>query len=432
VPSFSRAAAAAWLAFLLAGSACAGGSQPVAPAKFITIGVDLPLTGSEKRAGLSTLNGINFFVHHHQTLDGFTIVVDARDDAGGGVPNVNAFIANPHVLAMIGPFDSNLARIEIPAANPAHLGMVSPATSSRCLTKEPFLPIALNPLRTAITCKAAGLPSPVDLRPAGVNNYFRLSTTDDLQGPAAADYASSRLHLLRFAVLADREAYGQGLANSFTARFNRLGGTVVDRQDLDPSNADAVTSFLQRARHDGAQGVYFGGTSAGGGCTPRSLMASVFGAGDAAPFFGGDGIALDPACVHDAGTNVAGIYATVPAVDAERLDSAKPVIQAFKADYGRPRDFGPFTLAAYDATGVVYEALDRAIKAAGGGVPNRVDVVTQLASTTRFQGATGSFGFDTAGDTTMRIVSIFKPAASRPMSSWTWVDAADYSTTLPY
>jgi len=164
----------------------------------------------------------------------------------------------------------------------------------------------------------------------------------------------------------------------------------------------------------------------------RSQMAGVFEIGDAAPFLGGDGIALDPACVHDAGTNVTGIYATVPAVDAERIDTAKPVIQAFKTDYGRPRDFGPFTIAAYDATGVVYDAFDRAIKAAGGSIPLRDDVVAQLASTTRFPGATGTFGFDSAGDTTLRVVSIFTPAASKPMSAWTWVDAFDYSVTLPY
>jgi branched-chain amino acid transport system substrate-binding protein len=439
VPAAIKGTAAACLLLLLGGSACSGTSGPTAPAKTITIGVDLPLTGNEKRAGQTTLNGVNFFVHRHQILDGFNIVVDARDDAGAvgqdashGLQNLKAFIANPNILAVIGPFSSNVARAEIPVANPAHLALISPVTSSRCLTKEPFLPMALNPMRTAIACKAAGLPSPADLRPAGTNNYFRLSTTDDLQGPAAADYASRGLHLLKVAVLSDREAYGQGLANGFTSRFNKLGGTVVDHQDLDPSNAAGVAAFLKQAKQDGAQGVYFGGTSANSGCSVRSLMSAAFAPGDATPFIGGDGIALDPACVRDAGANVAGIYATVPAVDAELLESAKPVISAFKTEYGRPRDLGPYTLAAYDATAVVYDAIDRAIKAAGGGIPMRGDIVTQLAATNGFQGATGTFGFDSTGDTTLRVVSIFKPAASRPLSTWIWVDTVDYSKTLPY
>ena len=427
------------MAFLLAATACSGGGAAAVTVKTITIGVDLPLTGAAQRAGVSTLNGIRFFVQRHPTLDGFTIAVDARDDAGAtsrdpsrGAANLQAFIANPQVLAMIGPFDSNIARAQIPVANRAHLAMVSPATSSRCLTKEPFLPAGLNPLRAAIACKAAGLPSPADLRPTKVNNYFRLSTTDDLQGAAAADFASKELHLHRVALVSDNEVYGQGLADSFSARFNRLGGTVVASQEIDPAKPLDLTSFLAKAKQGGAQGLYYGGTSATGGCVVRAQMVGIFGAGEATPFFGGDGIALDPSCIRDAGGNAAGIYATVPTIDAEQIASARPVIQAFKAAFGRSRDFGPFTMSAYDATGALYEALDRAIKGARGNRPFRDEVVTALGSTTAFQGVTGIFGFDTDGDTTLRMVSIYKPIASSPRMLWSWVETVDYSAALPY
>src|ERR1700687_1804320 len=197
--------AAACITFLAGLPACTGQTS-AATAKTIKIAVDLPLTGIEARAGMTTLNGVSFFVGRHPTLDGFNIVVDARDDPAGatpsrGVKNLEAIIADPQVLAMIGPFDEDVARAQIPLANRAHLPLVSVTTSSRCLTKEPFLPASLNPMRTTISCKAAGLPSPAEPRPTGVNNYFRLSPTDDLQGPAAADYAAKRLHLNRFAVL---------------------------------------------------------------------------------------------------------------------------------------------------------------------------------------------------------------------------------------
>ena len=93
-----RTLAVAASTFLLAVPACAGQAAP-AP-KTITIGVDLPLTGDEGRAGVSTLNGIRYFVQTHPTLDGFTIVLDARDDANSGprdpsrgVKNIKAFIA---------------------------------------------------------------------------------------------------------------------------------------------------------------------------------------------------------------------------------------------------------------------------------------------------------------------------------------------------
>ena len=434
-----RVCAAAWIALLVALPACSGGDILASPAQTITIGADLPLTGAEGRAGQSTLNGLSYFVHSHPTLDGFHVAVDARDDpfsasrgTSRGMLNMQALIAEAQVVAVIGPFDANVARAQIPLANRAHLALVSPGTSSRCLTKEPFLPATLNPARTQISCRAAGLPSPAELRPTGVNNFFRLSTTDELQGPAAADYVSGQLHLVRMAVITDGEAYGQALADGFSARFIRLGGTVVSHLDLDLSKTIDATSFLQAAKSYGAQGVYFGGTSSNHACAMRSQMVGVFGPDTTAPLLGGDGVALDPTCVGDAGASAAGIYATVPAADAEHIDSARAIITGFKSQYGRPQDFGPYTIAAYDAAAVVYDALDRAIKASAGNMPARDSVVAELASTTAFSGATGVFGFDSAGDTTLRLLSIFRPSSPDPDGGWTWVSAVDYSTALPY
>ena len=435
----ARGLATAIGAFLIAGPGCLAG--PPSPAgKTITIGVDLPLTGGEGRAGETTLNGIRYFVQRHPKLSGYNVVLDARDDAGGaspdtsrGLQNVKAFVADPRVVAMIGPFNSNVARAQIPVANLAHLALISPATSSRCLTKEPYLPTLLNPLRTPISCKDAGLPPPGDLRPTGVNNYFRLSATDELQGPAAADYARKKLHLMRVAVISHREAYGQLLASSFTARFNKLGGTVVARQEIEPASASTadITSFLERAKRAGAQGVYFGGAASNHGCVVRYQMATVFEIGAGTPFLGGDGIALDPICVRDAGSNAPGIYATVPAPDPEQIGSAERLIQEFRTQYGRPGDFGPYTIAAYDATGILYDALERAIRAAGG-LPTRESVVAELKATTGYIGATGVVGFDADGDSTLRLLSIFKPAGTDPRSGWKWVDTVSYTAALPY
>ena len=89
-------------------------------------------------------------------------------------------------------------------------------------------------------------------------------------------------------------------------------------------------------------------------------------------------------------------------------------------------------MTAYDAAGVVYDALDRAIKAAGGNMPARDSVVAELAATTAFAGVTGTFGFDPAGDTTKRVVSIFESASPDPGAAWTWIDSVDYSDALPY
>jgi branched-chain amino acid transport system substrate-binding protein len=379
---------------------------------------------------------VRLYVSQHPTLDGFTVELVIKDDTTGGTAepplgatNMQGLVSDPLVMAVVGPLDSSVARAEIPVANPAGLAMVSPATSSPCLTRDIYLPAELNTTRVPITCKDAGLPSGSELRPSGVNNYFRLSTTDDLQGPAAADFAYAKLHLLRVATVSDGEGYGQALATAFATRFREAGGNVVGHLDL--AGSPDVESFLKRMKADGAQALYYGGTSANHGCSIRAAMATVFDPG--APMLGGDGIAQDPVCLRDAGANSAGIYATAPFVDAGGLGlgTAQPMIAAFKAAYPRPADFGPYSVIAYDATAVAYDAIERAIKLAGGSLPARGNVVSQLSATNGFAGATGVLGFDPNGDTTHRVLTVYE-SPSGTGAGWKAAGKIDYSSGLPY
>jgi branched-chain amino acid transport system substrate-binding protein len=431
----SRALAVSVVAALVSVWACSVGTPPTV----IKIGVDLPLAGADGRAGMPVLNGVQFFVDRHPTVDGFTVqlaarddTVDGADDPSRGAGNVKALAADPLVLGVIGPFDSNVARKTIPIANAAHLAMVSPTVSSRCLTKEPYLPAELSPSRTAVSCAAAGFPTPAQLRPTGANNFFRLATTDDLQGPAAADFTYKNLQLRRTAVISDHEAYGQALAAGFTTRFEKDGGSVVAIVDFDPNRSTDLRAFLRAAKADGAQAIYYGGVTRNHGCVIRAQMASVFTVGEPVPYVGGDGIAQDPDCVRHAGANAVGIYATVPTGIPDTIASAQPVITAFKARHRSAADYGAYTVAAYDSAGVLYAAVDGAIKAAGGKLPTRDAVVAQLAATSAFTGASGTIGFDPSGDTTNRLVTVFESRSTDPALPWAFVIAVDYSATLPY
>ena len=421
-------------AVLVIGSSCAiGGPQgPV-----IRIGVDLPLSGAESHAATPALNGIRYYIQQHPALDGYSIELQVSDDTTGGVPdpakgadNMRAFVADPTILAVIGPFDSSIARDEIPIANRALLAMVSPVTSSPCLTQDVYLPAGLSPSHTAVSCKDAGLFFASDLRPTGVNNYFRLAPTDQLQGPAAADYLFNTLQVLRAGVISDNETYGQALADSFSTRFTRLGGSVVGRLDL-ASSADP-TAFLKRVKADGAQAIYYGGVTANNGCVIRAEMTSVFGANAVVPFAGGDGIADDPMCVHDAGTAFAGIYATVPAVDPAAVASANQVVSGFKAAFPNRGDYGAYTVIAYDAAAVVYGGIDRAIGAWRGALPPRGTVTVKIGQTSNLAGATGTIGFDANGDTTHRVISIEQSPRHDPSAPWTLAGTVDYTAALPY
>jgi branched-chain amino acid transport system substrate-binding protein len=423
------------IALVVLGVAACLGSPASAPAhRTIRIGVDLPLSGVEARAAAPALNGMKFYVHEHPSIDGFDVSLRLANDMADpslGAANVRAFLTDPRLVAMLGPFDAAVARQEIPVANAAGLAMVTPATSNPCLTRDVFTPARLNPARSLITCRQAGLPGASELRPEKTNDFFRLTTTDDLQGAAAADFAARTLHLLRAGVVSDHEAYGQGLAYAFSARFASLGGTVLGRFEIDPKNPTA-SAFLKAMKGAGAQAIYYGGSTQGGGCAVRAQMAGVFAAGQAAPFLGGDGIAEDPTCVSAAGAEEAGIFATVPIVDADTRPSAAATIRAFKSTFGGTADYGPYTVIAYDATAVLYAAIDQAIRAAAGSLPDREAVTARVAQTADLAGASGRLGFDAAGDTINRVVSVFEAPAGDPRAGWKIVDAVDYSVHLPY
>jgi len=376
----------------------------------IKIGVELPESGGETSNGIPTLNGVKFAVDQTKTVEGYTLKVSNFDDAVNGVhdpqkgaQNVQQFVDDTKVLGMIGPFNSSVARAEIPITNRAHLVQISPANTNQCLTKDIYIPQSLSGVAD-VDCKAAGVPFPKDLRPTGTNNYFRVATTDDLQGPAMSDYAFKTLKITKVGVASDAEAYGKGIADTFSIRFQTDGGTVVKRQDFpNASHVNDFKSFLRAALAAGAQGVYFGGTDSNNACVVRNQMKGIF--PDSAPFMGGDGIVTDQ-CKKDAADKAVGMYGTVATVAAEKVSGSQATIDAFKKAFSSSGDYGAYTMPSYDATKILVAAIDRAIKANNGNMPSRQQVLDQMYKTD-YTGVLGHTSFDSKGDTTNKVITVY-------------------------
>ena len=406
----------------------------------LAIGVDLPLSGEEGSQGTPTLNGVKYAVAG-KTIQGYTITVKSFDDvvngahdAQKGAQNVQQMLSDNSIVGMVGPFNSNVARAEIPISNAAHLTMISPANTNQCLTKDIYIPVALG-AAADVTCKAAGLPSAKDLRPSGPNNYFRVATTDDLQGPANADFLYNTLKMTKVAVSSDNEVYGKGIADTFAARFKKLGGSVVGpRFDFDPKNTNDFKTFLQQAKSAGAQAVYFGGVTANKGCVLRSQMAGIFPTGEATPMLGGDGIAQDSSCIKDAGTNAVGIYGTVATANPDQTPTAKTAIDGFKKAYTNKSDYGSYTIPAYDAAGVILKAIDKVLTDNKGTWPTDVQKAREavrlaIANIGSYSGAMGTFSFDPNGDTSAKVVAIYESTSTDPATDWAYKSAVDYAKT---
>src|SRR5260370_40663731 len=82
-------------ACLLLTAACGWGSAPApTPLKSLHIGVDLPLTGADRRAAVPALNGIRFYVQQHPTIAGFQVSIVPLDDTVGGRPSAKQRVTN--------------------------------------------------------------------------------------------------------------------------------------------------------------------------------------------------------------------------------------------------------------------------------------------------------------------------------------------------
>ena len=387
-------AVAAVLALACGGGGTTGGGANKGTLK---IGVDLPESGAAASAGLPTLHGVELAVKQANDaggVEGYKIEIDNHDDAINGayneqrgVQNVQAMLGDSKVLGMVGPFNSAVARAEIPIAAAQHFTMISPSNTSPCLTKP-----------APSVCNY----NPADLRKGNPNNYFRVVTTDDYQGPAMADYAFKTLGIKKIGVLSDSTVFGQGIATAFQDQFKKDGGDFM-RKDFDPATATDFRAQLQAFKDYGATGIYVGGTDDKKSCVPRSQMKSV---GFDVPYFGGDGIETTQ-CINDAGDNNLNVNATSAGADATQVPQAKATVDAFKKQFPGANDFGGYSIQAYDAGKALMEAIGRAIKDANGNQPSREQVRAQMAKTKNFKGAIGTYNFDETGDTDLRYVSVY-------------------------
>jgi branched-chain amino acid transport system substrate-binding protein len=385
---------AAFFAFACGGSTGGGGSKGE-----IDIASELPTSGNETSSGLPTQQGAAFAISSlaSGTYHGFTIkfvpfddAVNGAHDPQKGVQNVQSMIANSKILGMVGPFNSSVAKAEIPVANQAPLVMISPSNTNECLTQ------ALS------YCQQADGFTAASLRPSGTNNYFRIAAADTFQGPAMADFANKAapagLGLTKVAVWDDEETFGAGVAGNFVKEWTKLGGTVVDRKSYDPKSKSDFHDFLASALNKGAQGIYVGATSPTKGCIARGEMTAAQAA--SIYYLGPDGDG-DAQCIKDAGANANDhMYATQGVADATQNPSAKTIIAAYSAAYPGASNIGAYTFGGYDCAAIILDSIGRAIDANGGNMPSRAQVIAQVAKTSNFAGLTGVITFDANGDPT--------------------------------
>ena len=378
------------IAFACGGTTGGGGASKGT----IKIGSDLPVCTT---GGQSTANGVKFAVDQKNAaggVEGYTIAFQSFDDcrqgaynADAGVDNVRKMLDDNAYLGMVGPYNSAVAKAEIPIAAPKSFVMVSPSNTNPCLTKD-----------------IAGCSyHPQDLRAGNPNNYWRVVTTDDYQGPAMADYMYKQLSIKSVGILDDSTVFGVGIAGAFEAEFKKLGGTVAQHAEYKKEQTSDFKSILLGFKNKGAAAVYVGGTDDQNICIPRKQMKDI---GWDAPFGGGDGIETTD-CIDQGAGNETNIYATSAGADATQVAGATDTIAKFRQQFTGANDFGGYTMQAYDGANALMTAIGNAIKSNGGNKPSRKQVRDAFAAIKGFKGVIGTYDFDQNGDTSLKIVSIY-------------------------
>jgi len=242
----------------------------------------------------------------------------------------------------------------------------------------------------------AGIPqiSPSSTNPKytrqGYKTAFRVVADDVHLGGTLGKYAVQQLHGKSIAVIDDRTAYGQGVADEFEKGAKAAGGKVVGREFTNDKATD-FTSILTSLKAKKPDVIFFGGMDAVAGPMLRQMKQL----GIEAKFMGGDGICSEELPKLAAGTMGDGqvVCAEAGGIDPKDAAAVKEMSDfraRFKQKFGA--DVQLYAPYAYDSVNLLATAMEKA----GSADPKKYLPV--LAKTTGFHGVTGMISFDNKGD----------------------------------
>ncbi|KGE11311.1 branched chain amino acid ABC transporter substrate-binding protein [Burkholderia gladioli] len=223
---------------LAAGAALVAAGTPASAADLVKIGFAAPLTGTQSNYGTDMQKGVQLAIDDFNATKPViggkpvTFTLDSQDDQAD--PRTGTTVAqrliDDGVSGIIGHFNSGTS---IPASDlyeRAGLPQVSMATSPQYTAR-------------------------------GYKTTFRLLTSDAQAGRIVGSYVVNTLHYKRVAIIDDRTAYGQGIADEFAAAVQKAGGTIVKR-DFTNDKALDFSAILTNLKGMNPDAVFYGGGDA--------------------------------------------------------------------------------------------------------------------------------------------------------------------------
>ncbi len=334
-------------------------------------------------SGKSSMQGVRLAFEQAAQTSQYKLQLIERNDSGATgawdpkieEENARLAAADPAVVAYVGPQNSGASKISMPILNEAGITQISDDNTWPGLTKVGFAP-----------------GEPGIFYPTGIRHYFRVVTTDDLQGPAGAIWAES-LGYKKIYILDDGEAYGKGVSDLFRSKAEDLKLQILVQETIDKKASD-FTVLVQKIQKANPDMVYLGGTIGNGYAI---IVKQLRNAGYKGGLMGPDGI-QDNTLIERAGAQSEGVYTTAVGIPITNLGNARAekFFKDYAATYGsEPEITGGL---AYEAANIVIDAIKR-------GGTSRADVLKAMKDTENFNSMFGPLSFDENGDVTQKVIS---------------------------
>ena len=360
------------LALTLAG--CGKDSSTGGP-KMIKIGQVAPLTGPQAHLGKDNDNGARLAIEEVNaqgvTIGGAPVKFELVSEDDQADPKTGTIVAqklvDAKVAGVIGHLNSGTS---IPASkiyNDAGIPQISPSATNPKYTQQ------------------------------GYKGAFRVMANDVQQGKVLGEYAVTKLRAKKIAIIDDRTAYGQGLADEFEKAAKAAGATVVGREYTSDKSTD-FRAILTNVKARQPDIVFYGGMDSQAGPMAAQMKSLAI----KAKLLGGDG-AQSVEFIKLAGRAAEGSIASSPGLPLDKMPGGKGFTDRFTAKYGQIQIYAPY---AYDATMTLVEAM----KKANSTEPAKY--LPELAKTSR-QGVTGPIAFDEKGDLRSGPITLYEVKAGK-------------------
>jgi branched-chain amino acid transport system substrate-binding protein len=225
-----------------------------------------------------------------------------------------------------------------------------------------------------------------NLTKPGYKTTYRIIANDNALGAGLAFYAADTLKLKKVAIIDDRSAYGQGVAEVFKRVATSKGMTVVDEQ----FTTDKATDFmpiLTAIKAKAPDAIFYGGMDPQAG--PMLRQMEQLGLSNV-KYFGGDGICTSEIAKLAAGAKtLANVVCAEGGASLQKMPGGDAWKKRYDAKY--PNQFQVYSPYTYDATFLLVDAMQRA---------NSWDpkVYTPELIKSNFKGVTSTIAFEPNGE----------------------------------